>query len=322
MAPRLAYMAKRRRKKQVVVAPPSEPPMRPGIIGLSRSVPADIPKPPYAETGDPGPSVSSLIRSTDELDAMRRAGAIAAEVLIHAGQFVEPGITTDKIDQIVHDESIRRGGYPSPLNYRGFRKSVCTSVNEVICHGIPDNRPLVDGDIINIDVTVFYDGVHGDNSCTFLVGDVDEHSRKLVTETYVAMMEGINTVRNGSKVHDIGRAIERHARKHNLGVVREFIGHGVGTEFHSDLQIPHYFDPRAKTVIESGMTFTVEPMLTLGDPALYLWEDNWTALTMDGRRSAQFEHTLVCTDDGYELLTVASNGDTAAELYAPQVLNH
>ena len=296
--------------------------MRPGIIGLSRSVPAHIPKPPYAETGDPGPSVSSLIRSTEELDAMRRAGAIAAEVLIHAGQFVEPGITTDKIDQIVHDESIRRGGYPSPLNYRGFRKSVCTSVNEVICHGIPDNRPLVDGDIINIDVTVFYDGVHGDNSCTFLVGDVDEHSRKLVAETYVAMMEGINTVRNGSKVHDIGRAIERHARKHNLGVVREFIGHGVGTEFHSDLQIPHYFDPRAKTVIESGMTFTVEPMLTLGDPALYLWEDNWTALTMDGRRSAQFEHTLVCTDDGYELLTVASNGDTAAELYAPQVLNH
>ena len=295
--------------------------MRPGIIGLSRPVPADIPKPPYAETGDPGPSVSSLIRTVDELDAMRRAGAIAAEVLIHAGQFVEPGITTDKIDQIVHEESIRRGGYPSPLNYRGFRKSVCTSVNEVICHGIPDNRPLADGDIINIDVTVYYDGVHGDNSCTFLVGDVDEHSRHLVAETYVAMMEGINTVRNGSKVHDIGRAIERHARKHNLGVVREFIGHGVGTEFHSDLQIPHYFDPRAKTEIQTGMTFTVEPMLTLGDPALYLWEDNWTALTMDGRRSAQFEHTLVCTDDGYELLTVASNGDTAAELYAPKVLS-
>ena len=311
-------MAKRRRKKNTIVAPVSEPPIRPGIIGLSRTVPGTIIKPPYAQTGEPGPSISPLVRTVDELTAMRKAGAIAAEVLIHAGQFVEPGITTDKIDEIVHNETIRRGAYPSPLNYRGFRKSVCTSVNEVICHGIPDNRPLADGDIVNIDVTVYIDGVHGDNSCTFLVGDVDEHSRMLVAETYVSMMEGIKTVRNGSKVHDIGRAIERHARAHNLGVVREFIGHGVGTEFHSDLQIPHYYDPRAKTQLHTGMTFTVEPMLTLGDPSLYLWEDEWTALTMDGRRSAQFEHTLVVTDNGYELLTVASNGSTAAELYAPE----
>lgn len=311
-------MAKRRRKKNMVLAPPSEPPVRPGIIGLSRTVPAGIATPPYAATGDPGPSVSSLIRTPDELDAMRRAGAIAAEVLIHAGSFVEPGITTDKIDEIVHTETIRRGGYPSPLNYRGFRKSVCTSVNEVICHGIPDDRPLADGDIINIDVTVYYDGVHGDNSCTFLVGEVDEHSQKLVAETYVAMMEGIKTVRNGSRVNDIGRAIERHARAHDLGVVREFIGHGVGTEFHSDLQIQHYYDPRSRTELLTGMTFTVEPMLTLGDPSLYLWEDEWTAVTMDGRRSAQFEHTLVVTDNGYELLTVASDGTTAAELYAPK----
>ncbi len=249
---------------------------------------------------------------------MRRAGALAAEVLIHAGQFVEPGVTTDKIDEIVHNETIRRGAYPSPLNYRGYRKSVCTSVNEVICHGIPDTRQLLEGDIMNIDVTVYIDGVHGDNSCTFLVGDVDENSRMLVAETYVSMMEGIKTVRNGSKVHDIGRAIERHARAHNLGVVREFIGHGVGTEFHSDLQIPHYYDPRARTQLTTGMTFTVEPMLTLGDPSLYLWDDDWTALTMDGRRSAQFEHTLVVTESGHELLTVASNGDTAAELYAPK----
>lgn len=311
-------MAKRRRKKQRVEAPPSEPPMRPGIIGLSRTVPDTIDKPPYALTGDPGESVSSLVRTPDEIDAMRRAGVIGAEVLIHAGKFVEPGITTDQIDEAVHKETIRRGAYPSPLNYRGFRKSVCTSVNEVICHGIPDNRPLLDGDIINIDVTVFYDGVHADNSCTFLVGDVDEHSRRLVAETYVATMEGIKTVRNGSKVHDIGRAIERHARAHNLGVVREFIGHGVGTEFHSNLQIPHYYDPRARTEITTGMSFTVEPMLTLGDPGLYLWEDEWTALTMDGRRSAQFEHTVICTDDGYELTTVAANGDTAAELFAPK----
>ncbi len=311
-------MAKRKRKRNAVAAPPSEPPVRPGIIGLSRTVPAGIVKPPYADSGEPGPSVSSLVRTPAELDAMRKAGAIAAEVLIHAGSFVEPGIATDKIDEIVHNETIRRGAYPSPLNYRGFRKSVCTSVNEVICHGIPDTRQLLDGDIINIDVTVYIDGVHGDNSCTFLVGDVDALSRGLVTETYVSMMEGIKTVRNGSKVHDIGRAIERHARAHNLGVVREFIGHGVGTEFHSDLQIPHYYDPRARTELTTGMTFTVEPMLTLGDPSLYLWDDDWTALTMDGRRSAQFEHTLVVTDSGHELLTVASDGTTAAELYAPK----
>ena len=249
---------------------------------------------------------------------MRRAGAMAAEVLIHAGGFVEPGITTDRIDEIVHSEIIRRGAYPSPLNYRGFRKSVCTSINEVICHGIPDSTVLRDGDIINIDVTVYVDGVHGDNSCTFLVGDVDDHSRRLVAETYVAMMEGIGAVRPGGKVNDIGRAIERHARRHDLGVVREFIGHGVGTEFHSSLQIPHYYDPRATTVLETGMTFTVEPMLTLGDPSLYMWDDDWTALTRDGRRSAQFEHTLAVTGDGHEILTVASNGSTAAEIYAPK----
>lgn len=310
-------MAKRKRRKRNI-PPPSEPPIRPGIIGLSRAVPDSIAKPPYAQTGDPGPSLSPLVRTSEELAAMRRAGAIAAEVLIHAGKFVEPGITTDKIDEIVHSESLRRGAYPSPLNYRGFPKSVCTSVNEVICHGIPDSRPLADGDIINIDVTVYVDGVHGDNSCTFLVGDVDEHSRHLVAETYVSMMEGIRTVRNGSRVNEIGRAIERHARTQNLGVVREFIGHGVGTDFHSDLQIPHYYDARANTELTTGMTFTVEPMLTSGDPSLYLWEDEWTALTQDGRRSAQFEHTLVVTDDGFELLTVASDGSTAAEMYAPK----
>ena len=312
-------MAKRKRKRNNVASiPASNPPVRPGIIGLSRQVPDGIARPRYADTGDPGPSTSSLVRTESELAAMRRAGAMAAEVLIHAGKFVAPGITTDKIDEIVHAETIRRGAYPSPLNYRGFRKSVCTSVNEVICHGIPDSTVLREGDIINIDVTVYVDGVHGDNSCTFLVGEVDDHSRRLVAETYVAMMKGIGAVRAGAKVHDIGRAIERHARAHNLGVVREFIGHGVGTEFHSNLQIPHYYDPRAKTVIEAGMTFTVEPMLTLGDPSLYMWDDEWTALTRDGRRSAQFEHTLVATPEGHEILTIASDGTTAAEIYAPK----
>lgn len=309
-------MAKRKRKKLAASIPPSEPAVRPGIIGFSRTVPSGVDRPPYALSGDPGPSVSELIRSDAEIDAMRLAGAHAAEVLMIAGGKVAPGITTDEIDAVVHEEIVRRGGYPSPLNYRGFPKSVCTSVNEVICHGIPDDRPLADGDIINIDVTIFINGVHGDTSCTFLVGDVDEHSTRLVQETYTAMMLGIATVRDGSRVNQIGRAIERHARTHGLGVVREFIGHGVGTEFHTRLQIPHYYDAGARQVIESGMSFTVEPMLTLGEADLFLWDDDWTAVTADGRRTAQFEHTLVATDDGYELMTVTPSGEFAAQQYA------
>ena len=192
---------------------------------------------------------------------------------------------------------------PSPLGYRGFPKSVCTSVNEVICHGIPDSRRLAPGDIINIDVTVYREGVHGDTSATLMVGEVDEHSRRLVDETRVALNRGIGAVRAGAAVSEIGRAIEAHASRHRLGVVREFIGHGVGTEFHSGLQVPHYHDRRATTVLEEAMTFTIEPMLTLGSPQVAMWDDGWTAVTLDGRRTAQFEHTLVCTADGAEILT-------------------
>lgn len=257
-----------------------------------------------------------LVRTPDEIADMRKAGAVAAEVLLHVGKHVEVGITTDKLDQIAHDETVRLGAYPSPLNYRGFPKSVCTSINEVICHGIPDSRPLRDGDIVNIDVTVFYGGFHGDTSVTFLVGDVDDWSRHLVRETRAAMYAGIETVRNGSRVNDIGRAIEQHAHANDLSVVREFIGHGTGPEFHSALAIPHYYDRRATTEITTGMSFTIEPMLNLGDRDLYLWDDDWTAVTADGRRSAQFEHTLVCTDDGYEIMTQTSSGTIPSEVFA------
>jgi methionyl aminopeptidase len=251
---------------------------------------------------------------------MRAAGAAAADILLHVGPFVEPGVTTDRLDAIVHDKTVELGGYPSPLNYRGFPKSVCTSVNEVICHGIPDSRPLADGDIVNIDVTIYLDGVHGDTSVTFLVGEVDEHSKTLVRETRNALYRAIDVVRPGMPVNEIGRVIEAHAHKHGLGVVREFIGHGIGTEFHGVLQIPHYYDPRARTVLEEGMTFTIEPMLTLGDPALGVWDDDWTAVTLDGRRSAQFEHMLVVTRDGAEVLTVAGDGRLPSEvLVAEQV---
>tara|TARA_B100000424_G_scaffold271390_1_gene273905 strand:- start:178 stop:924 length:747 start_codon:yes stop_codon:yes gene_type:complete len=247
---------------------------------------------------------------------MRKAGAIAAEVLLHVGEKVTPGITTDRLDQIAHDEIVRHGAYPSPLNYRGFPKSVCTSVNEVVCHGIPDSRQLQDGDIINIDVTVYYEGVHGDTSVTFYVGDVDDHSKHLVTTTREALYKGMDTVKNGSRVCDIGKAIEKHAHSNQLSVVREFIGHGVGPEFHSALAIPHYYDRRATTELTTGMSFTIEPMLNLGGNILHMWDDTWTVVTTDGRRSAQFEHTLIVTDDGFEIMTKTSSGTIPAEYFA------
>jgi methionyl aminopeptidase len=247
---------------------------------------------------------------------MRKAGALAAEVLLHVGEGVKVGVTTEKLDQIAHEETIRLGAYPSPLNYRGYPKSICTSVNEVVCHGIPDSRSLADGDIVNIDVTVFYEGVHGDTSVTFLVGEVDDDSRHLVRETRNALTAGMAAVGPGSPVNTIGRAIESHAHANGLAVVRDFIGHGVGPEFHSALAIPHYYDRRATTELVPGMSFTIEPMLNLGGPSLHLWDDDWTAVTDDGRRSAQFEHTLIITDDGCEVLTVTSSGTIPAEAFA------
>ena len=247
---------------------------------------------------------------------MRRACHAAAEILLEVGPHVAPGVTTDRLDEIVHEATIARGGYPSPLNYRGYPKSVCTSVNEVICHGIPDSRSLADGDIVNVDVTIYLDGVHGDTSVTFPVGEVSDHDRHLVAETRVSMDEGIAAAGPDRPVHAIGRAIERHANRNGLGVVREFIGHGIGTEFHSGLPVPHYYDPRAQTVLESGMTCTVEPMLTLGDPACGMWDDEWTAVTLDGRRTAQFEHTLLVAEDGIEVLTMTSEGTVPADGFA------
>ena len=264
-------------------------------------------------TGNPGPAVSSNVRTEEEAQKMRLAGNAAAEVLLEVGPHVQPGVTTDKIDQIVHEAILARDAYPSPLNYRGYPKSVCTSVNEVICHGIPDSRPLANGDIVNIDVTLYKGGVHGDTSVMFFVGEVDEESKRLVLETRAALYAGIDSVKPGEPINVIGRAIENYARQHNLGVVREFIGHGIGTEFHSGLQIKHYYDPYDNTVIVPGMTFTIEPMLTLGNPACEMWDDDWTAVTRDGSRTAQFEHTLLVTEEGVEILTVTRDGIAPAE---------
>ena len=283
-----------------------------------RTVPPGIGRPPYAATGDPGPPRASPVRTADEVERMRRAGHAAAEILLEVGARVAPGVTTDQLDEVVHEATLERGGYPSPLNYRGYPKSVCTSVNEVICHGIPDSRPLVEGDIVNVDVTIYLDGVHGDTSATLAVGEIGEHDQRLIVETRAAMEQGIDAVGPGRPVNVIGRAIERHARRHRLGVVREFIGHGIGTEFHSAIQVPHYYDPGANTVLVPGMTFTVEPMLTLGSPECApLWDDKWTAVTRDGRRTAQFEHTVLVTEEGVERLTVTADGRVPADVLAP-----
>jgi methionyl aminopeptidase len=287
---------------------------KPGLAPLRRTVPASIGKPPYADTGQPPPGRGASVQTPEIIERMRVAGALAAEVLIEVGAAVAPGVTTDELDALTHEAAIRRQSYPSPLNYKGFPKSVCTSVNEVICHGIPGDQVLSDGDIVNIDVTLFHDGVHGDTNATFFVGDVDDESRRLVRETRAAMYAGIATVRPEAHLYDIGRAIEDHAKSEHLGVVREFIGHGIGEQFHGGLQVLHYFDERASTVLEPGMTFTIEPMITLGSPGLWVWDDGWTAVTRDGSRSAQFEHTMVVTDDGVEVLTVTADGRCAADL--------
>ncbi len=284
-------------------ARPARRALRPAQVTPRRPVPPQIVRPDYATTGRPR-SLGKDVKTPEELERLRRACRAAARVLRVTGEAVRAGLTTDALDEIAHDETIRLGGYPSPLNYRGFPKSLCTSVNEVICHGIPDARPLEGGDIVNLDVTVFLDGMHGDCSATFLVGDVDAGGRKLVEVARECLERGIGAVQPGRPISDIGKAIEAHASRHGYGVVRAYCGHGIGESFHTALQIPHHYDPSMKRVMEPGLTFTVEPMITEGTWQDLLWDDGWTAVTADGKRSAQFEHTLVVTDDGAEILTV------------------
>jgi methionyl aminopeptidase len=277
--------------------------IRPGRLSPPRPVPDHIPRPPYAESGVPVRRPESPVRPPEVVERMRRAGRAAAEVLRTVGAAVAPGVTTDELDALCHEECIKRGGYPSPLNYGGFPKSLCTSVNEVICHGIPDDRALIDGDIVNLDVTIFLDGVHGDTNATFPVGTVDDASADLIRATRECLERGIAAVRPRRPTNDIGKAIQSHAEARGYGVVRAFVGHGIGEQFHTDLQIPHYDNPRASVTMVPGMTFTIEPMITLGAWEHQLWDDGWTAVTVDRRRTAQFEHTVLVTGDGVEILT-------------------
>ncbi|MFB9195832.1 type I methionyl aminopeptidase [Actinomadura verrucosospora] len=277
--------------------------LRPGRVSPMRKVPSNIPRPEYVgkkrpRTGEPD------VKSPETIERMRVAGRIAAQALEEVGRHVRPGITTDELDAVGHEFLLDHGAYPSTLGYRGFPKSLCTSINEVICHGIPDDTVLRDGDIINVDITAFVGGVHGDTDATFLCGDVDEESRLLVERTREAAMRGIRAVKPGRALNVIGRVIESYAKRFGYGVVRDFTGHGIGTTFHSGLVVPHYDDPAATTIIEPGMTFTVEPMLTLGTHEYDMWDDGWTVVTKDRRRTAQFEHTLLVTEDGHEILTL------------------
>jgi methionyl aminopeptidase len=282
---------------------PSTERVRPGVLSTRRTVPPSIERPDYADDGIPRLESEPAVRRPELVPAMRTAGRVAAQVLAETGACVGPGVTTDELDAIAHDACIRLGAYPSPLNYKGYPKSICTSVNEVICHGIPDSRRLCDGDIVNIDVTVYLHGVHGDTNATFLVGRVDETSRRLVEVTRECLELGIAAVRPGRPFSAIGRAIEQRATEAGFSVVRSYVGHGIGEVFHNGLAIPHYYDPRAGALIDAGMTFTIEPMINAGNWQDRSWKDGWTAVTADGSRSAQFEHTLLVTETGAEVLT-------------------
>lgn len=277
----------------------------PGTLSPVRNVPTSIPRPEYVGKAGPTKFTGSEVKSAETIAKIRVASKIAAQAIVEVGKHIAPGVTTDELDRIGHEFIVAHDAYPSTLGYRGFPKSLCSSLNEVICHGIPDSTVLQDGDIINIDITAFKDGVHGDTNHTFLVGDVDEESRLLVERTEESLRRAIKAVAPGREINVIGRTIESYAKRFGYGVVRDFTGHGVGEAFHTGLIIPHYdAAPAYSTVIEPGMTFTIEPMLTLGTVEWDMWEDDWTVVTRDRKRTAQFEHTLLVTDSGAEVLTL------------------
>ncbi|UZD63768.1 type I methionyl aminopeptidase [Brevibacterium sp. JSBI002] len=285
--------------------------LTPGTISPERGVPKDIPRPEYVGRADADEGRGNNFYSPEEVEVVRAAGRIAANALAAVGEMIVPGITTDDIDRVAHEFMCDHGAYPSTLSYRGFPKSVCTSVNEVICHGIPDSTVIEGGDIVNVDITAYYQGMHGDTNYTFTAGDADEESRLLIERTYESMMRGIKAVKPGRQINVIGRVIEKYAKRFDYGVVRDYSGHGVGREFHSGLIIPHYdAAPAHAETMEPGMIFTIEPMLNLGTIDWDVWDDSWTVVTKDRKRSAQFEHTLVVTESGADILTLP-DADTA-----------
>lgn len=244
------------------------------------------------------------IKSPEEIEKMRVSGHLAADVLLMITPYVKPGVTTAELDDICHDYIVNtQKAIPAPLNYRGFPKSICTSVNHVVCHGIPGDKKLRDGDIVNIDITVIKDEFHGDTSKMFFVGKPSVLAKRLVQTTYECMSIGIKMVKPGVQLGDIGHAIQKHAESNNYSVVREYCGHGIGREFHEDPQILHYGEPGRGMVLEEGMTFTIEPMINAGKRHVKLLPDEWTVVTKDRSLSAQWEHTVLVTSEGFEVLT-------------------
>ncbi|UYN84129.1 MAG: type I methionyl aminopeptidase [Microcella sp.] len=276
-----------------------------GRLSPQRSVPASIPKPPYVGKAAPPPHVGGDVYDAETIELIRESGRIAAQAVEAVGAAIAPGVTTDELDRIAHEYVLDHGAYPSTLGYRGFPKSCCTSLNEVICHGIPDDTVIAEGDIVNIDITAFKNGVHGDLNKTFIAGAASDEASLLVERTAEALNRGIKAVAPGRQINVIGRAIEAYATRFGYGVVRDFTGHGVGRSFHSGLIVPHYdAAPDYSTVMEVGMVFTIEPMLTLGTIEWDMWADDWTVTTKDKKLTAQFEHTLVVTERGAEILTL------------------
>ncbi len=276
-----------------------------------RSVPSHIKKPDYYATGQPLSELKERneakihINSPDEIAKIRIACKIGRDILDMAGRMVRPGVTTDEIDRAVHEMTIAANAYPSPLNYHNFPKSCCTSVNEVVCHGIPDARPLQDGDIINIDISVYKDGYHADLNETFCVGQsVDATSKNLIKTTYEALMAAVATVKPNAMVRDFGTVISKIVGKAGFSVVKTYCGHGIGHLFHGPPNVPHYAKNKGIGVLKPGVVFTIEPMINAGVASDKLWDfDDWTSVTTDGKRSAQFEHTLLVTETGVDILT-------------------
>jgi methionyl aminopeptidase len=283
---------------------PVRAPLTPGTQTPIRAVPNTIPRPDYVGKTQPDRGTEPWVQPPEVIEAMRHASKLAAQALVAGGEMVVPGNTTEDIDRVVHEFLCDHGAYPSTLDYYDYPKSCCTSLNEVICHGIPDSTVIQDGDICNIDVTGYIGGVHGDTNATFLAGDVGEEARLLVERTHEATMRAIKAVKPGRQFNVIGRVIESYAKRFGYGVVRDFTGHGIGRSFHSGLVILHYDQPQNEGVIEEGMTFTIEPMITLGGIDHDIWSDGWTVTTKDKSWTAQFEHTLLVTGDGAEILTL------------------
>jgi methionyl aminopeptidase len=276
-----------------------------GTVSPLRAVPDSIVKPEYVGKRAPAKYTDGDIWGAEQIELIRAAGKIAAQAIALVGENCKPGITTDQLDKIGHDFLLDHNAYPSALLYRGFPKSICTSVNEVICHGIPDDTVLQEGDIVNIDITAFKDGFHGDSNQTFMVGQVRDDVRLLVERTRESLARAIAVVAPGRQINTIGRTIESFAKRFDYGVVRDFTGHGIGKAFHSGLVIPHYdAAPAYSQEMQVGMVFTIEPMLTLGSYEWDMWKDDWTVVTRDKSITAQFEHTLVVTETGADILTL------------------